>query len=146
VQPHRRNCSNLKCVPPADSRANRTSTHLRFPLCFISLLVLRSRALAMPRCNRIVQGYDDCGHKVSTYKFCGDSHANTHEKREDCYNTRALPAPTTQTAPNLDGKCPPCLSKLATWDCCQCEKVVEAGSDTCKCSHSFCLDCSRGIN
>ena len=100
-----------------------------------------------PSLSRIEQGHSGCGHKVSMYTFCGGRHDNTHEKREECYNTRGLPAPTTQKAPSHPGKCPRCLSKTATWDCCRCKKVVQAGSDACgNCEHSFCLDCRTGVN
>ena len=102
------------------------------------------------RCNRIKQGYSRCGHKVNKYVFCGGGHEDTHDDRKDCYNTKELPAPTTQTAPNLPGKCPYCLADEVGWDCCRCNKVVGHDSvGSCgdsDCEHAFCLDCGTGEN
>jgi hypothetical protein len=104
-------------------------------------------SMSNKKCNRIKLGHSICGHEVFKYTFCGGTHDNTHEKREECYNTPGLPAPTTEKPPNLEAKCPNCLAKAATWDCCRCRKVVQAGSERChNCSHAFCLDCATGVN
>ena len=70
-----------------------------------------------------------------------------HKKREECYDTLALPAPTTQKPPAKHTNCPNCQAERASWDCCQCQKMMEAGSVECnECQHDFCLDCTTGEN
>ena len=64
--------------------------------------------LAMPSCNRIRQGYDDCDHRVDKYEFCGGSHEDTNDAREACYKAVASGPGTSQNPPNLPGKCPSC--------------------------------------
>src|SRR5436190_15288549 len=101
----------------------------------------------MSRCSRIEKKYTLCRHELYLYKFCGGNHQDTHEKRAECYNTKALPAPTTQKVPAEPMNCHNCKAKMASWDCCGCQNTMEAGTIECSgCQHDVCPDCSTGEN
>src|SRR5271169_888438 len=101
-------------------------------------------------CTRVKEKFDKCGHEIQRYKFCGGSHTDSHEERQNCHNTKRNPLPTTEKAPNRPRKCPDCLANEAGWDCHKCGAVVGPGNTTScgtdGCSHEFCFDCETGEN
>lgn len=139
-------CSHLQDAPRYP-KPNEPNSSCQLESFHIHIVCSNSPS-DMPRCrcSRIEQRYSRCGHQVCHYKFCGHSHDNTHEKREECYNTLALPAPTTQKPLADLGNCPNCKAEKASWDC-WCKNVMEAGSVECdKCQDDVCLDCITGEN